>query len=235
MASRRYSASERLKKSIEAAKNPLPVELSLIALGREFGMIPEAPQVRIDWNDPAQRALGAHEALLLNLGELDEPIRKAFDAFGYDPLNPFHWRKLILHFANAHFPPPPKKGPPTKWDDVRWRQLLSDFGEVKASRPNASDNEVCINVKKRFRQRYETVEAATLRKNLQYARDPSRNGILARFRDRFAVQIREWAITQPGASSLLNPDVLRQTALIWAREYLESAWKRRKGGPRVSD
>jgi hypothetical protein len=83
-------------------------------LGRKFGKIPEAPHVRIDWNDPAQRALGAHEALLLNLGELDEPIRKAFDAFGYDPLNPFHWRKLIWHFANAHFARPPKKGPPTK-------------------------------------------------------------------------------------------------------------------------
>jgi hypothetical protein len=77
MASRRDSASERLKESIEAARNPLPSERSLIALGREFGMIPEAPPVRIDWNDPAQRALGAHEALLLNLGELDEPIRKA--------------------------------------------------------------------------------------------------------------------------------------------------------------
>jgi hypothetical protein len=225
MASRRDSASERLKKSIEAEKNPLPPELSLIALGREFGMIPEAPQ--IDWNDPAQRALGTHEALLLNLGELDEPIRKAFDAFGYDPLNPFHWRKLIWHFANAHFSPPRKKGPPTKWDDGRWCQLLSDFGEVKASssRPNASDNEVCINIKKRFPQRYATVKAATLRKNLQYARDPSRNGTLAHFQGRFAVQTREWAITQPGASSLLNPDVLRQTALIWAREYLESAWK----------
>jgi hypothetical protein len=55
MASRRYSASERLKKSIEVARSPLPPERSLIALGREFGMIPEAPQMRIDWNDPAQR------------------------------------------------------------------------------------------------------------------------------------------------------------------------------------
>jgi hypothetical protein len=203
--------------------------------GSEFGMIPEAPQMRIDWNDPAQRALGAHEALLLNLGELDEPIRKAFDAFGYDPLNPFHWRKLISHFANAHFPPLLRKALQRNGTMLDGASYCLTSAEVKASRPNASDNEVCINVKKRFRQRYETVEAATLRRNLQYARDPSRNGILAHFRDRFAVQIREWAITQPGASSLLNPDVLRQTALIWAREYLESAWKRRKGGPRVSD
>jgi len=65
MASRRYSASERLKKSIEAAKNPLPPERSLIALGREFG--------RIDWNDPVQRALGAHEALLLNSANWTSP------------------------------------------------------------------------------------------------------------------------------------------------------------------
>jgi len=128
MASRRYSASERLKKSIEAARNPLPPERSLIALGRDFG------QVRIDWNDPAQRALRAHEALLLNLGELDEPIRKAFDAFGYDPLNPFHWRKLIWHFASAHFPPPPKKGPPTKWDDVRWASYCLTSVRLKRRR-----------------------------------------------------------------------------------------------------
>jgi hypothetical protein len=223
MASRRDSASERLKESIEAARNPLP---DLIALGREFGMIPEAPQVRIDWNDPAQRALGAHEALRL-LDELDEPIRKAFAAFGYNPDNPFHWHMLLWHFANAHFRPPRKGGAPKRWDDIRWCKLLSDFGEVKASsRPTASDAEVCINIKKRFAHRYGKETAGTLRRNLQYARDPSRNGILAQIRDRFAVQNREWAITKPGASSLLNPDVLSQIALIWAREYLESAWER---------
>jgi hypothetical protein len=226
MASRKDSASERLKKSIEAEKNPLPLELSLIALRGEFGMIPEAPQVRIDWNDPAQRALGAHEALLLNLGKLDEPIRKAFAAFGYNPDNPFHWRRLLWHFAYAHFPDPGRKGASKKWDDARWCELLSDFGAVKASsRPKASDSEVCINIKKRFADRYPTETAGTLRRNLQYARDPSRNGMLAQIRGRFAVQIREWAITQP-ALSALNPDALGQIALTWAREYLESAWER---------
>jgi hypothetical protein len=232
MASRRVSASERLKKSIEAARNPLPPERSLIAWGREFGMIPEAPQVKIDWNDPAQRALGAHEALRL-LDELDEPIRKAFAAFGYNPDNPFHWRMLLWHFAYAHFPVPRKKGASKKWNDERWCKLLSDFGEVKASRPNASDNEVCFNIKKRFAQRYATENAGTLRRNLQYARNPSRNGILASLRDRFAMEIRNWAIAQFGGST--SPDAGTPMAVDLAREYLESAWKRRKGGPRVSD
>lgn len=105
-------------------------------------------------------------------------------------------------------------------------QTLSDFGAVKASsRPKASDSEVCINIKKRFANRYPTETAGTLRRNLQYARDPSRNGTLAQIRGRFAVQIREWAITQP-ALSALNPDALGQIALKWAREYLESAWER---------
>jgi hypothetical protein len=227
MASRRDSASERLKESIESAKGPS--KLSLIELGREFGLA--APQRKIDWNDPAQRAACAHEALLLNLGELDEPLRKAFDAFGYDPLNPFDWRKLIWYFAFAHFPPARKRGAPTKWDDGRWCQLLSDFGEVKASRPKASDNEVCINIKKRFAQRYARETAGTLRRNLQYARDPSCNSILGQLRDRFVVQTREWATTEPRASSLLDPEALGQLALGWAREYLESASKHRKGGP----
>jgi hypothetical protein len=226
MASRRDSASRRLKELIKQAKNPLPRE-RLIELGRRHRLLPpDAPQKTVDWSDRALRALYAHEALLLNFGELDEPIRKAFDAFGYNPLDPFHWRKLIWHFAFAHFPPP-KKGAPRKWDDGRWCKLLSDFGEVKASsRRDASDKEVCINIKKKFANRYPTETAGTLRRNLQYARDPTRNGILAQYRDLFAVQTREWAITEPGASSLLNLDVLGQIALEWAREYLESAWER---------
>jgi hypothetical protein len=232
MASRRDSASERLKKSIEAARNPLPSERSLIALGREFGMIPEAPQVRIDWNDPAQRAAGAHQALLLNLGEVDEPLRKAFDAFGYDPLNPFHWRTLIWCFANAHFPTPRKGGASKKWDDVRWCKLLSDFGEVKASSPpEASDSEVCINIKKKFANRYPTEDPGTLRRNLQYARDPSRNGGLAFLRDQFAMKIRNWAIAQLGGSTSPDAGTFNPMAVDLAREFLESAWKRRKGGP----
>jgi hypothetical protein len=77
MASRRefrFPAAQRL---IEQTKKPLPREHSLIELGRRHGLLPpEAPQKTVDWNDRALRALCAHEALLLNLGKLDEPIRK---------------------------------------------------------------------------------------------------------------------------------------------------------------
>src|SRR5262249_617789 len=79
------------------------------------------------------------------------------------------WRELIWHFAFAHFPPARKKGPPKKWNDDRWCKLLSDLGEVKASRPTASDTELCINIKKRFANRYRTETPGTLRRNLQYA------------------------------------------------------------------
>jgi hypothetical protein len=110
MARRRDSASERLKEWIEHAKKPRVPEQSLIELGRR--LVPKGQQKTIDWNDRAQRAYCAHEALLLNLGELDEPLRKAFDAFGYDPINPFDWRMLLSHFAYAHFAPPRKRGAP---------------------------------------------------------------------------------------------------------------------------
>jgi hypothetical protein len=104
---------------------------------------------------------------------------------------------------------------------------LSDFGAVKASsRPKASDSEVCINIKKRFPQRYATVKAATLRKNLQYARDPSRNHTLARIRDRFAIRVRDWATAQLGGATSPDPGALGQMALTLAREFLESAWER---------
>jgi hypothetical protein len=222
MANRRDSASARLKKFIERARNPLASEQTVIGMAREFGMIPEASRARVDWNDPAQHARGAHEALRPDLDELEEPIRKAFDAFGYDLNNPFDWRMLLLAFAFAHFPPS-KKGAPKKWDDVRWCQLLSDFGKEKTSRPNASENEVCINIKKRFARRYATVTAATLRKNLQYARDPSRNHTLAQIRAQFANRMRDWFIARTGGSSPPNPDALSQMALELARQFLESA------------
>jgi hypothetical protein len=230
MASRRDSASERLKKSIEAARNPLPPERSLVELGRKYGLVLQ--QTKVDWNDRALRALCAHEALLLNPGELDEPIRKAFAAFGYDPLNPFDWRKLIWYFAFAHFPPARKKGAPKKWNDDRWCQLLSDFDEVKtSSRPTASETEICNHIKTRFGKRYPTITATTLRKNLQYARNPSRNGILASLRDQFAMEIRNWAIAQLGGSTSSDASTFNPMAVDLAREYLESAWKRRKRGP----
>jgi hypothetical protein len=183
---------------------------------------PVFPQVKVDWNNRALRAECADEALRLNLGELDEPIEKAFAVFGYDPNNPFDWRKLIWHFAFAHFPPARKKGAPKKWNDDRWCKLLSDLGEVKAFRPTASDTELCINVKKRFASRYRTETSRTLRRNLQYARDPSRNGRLAGIRDQFTIRMRDWFIAQTGGS----PDALSQMALKLAQKYLESACDR---------
>jgi hypothetical protein len=60
---------------------------------------------------------------------------------------------------------------------------------------------------------------------LQYAREPSRNGILASLRDRFAMEIRNWAIAQFGGSTSPDPGALGQMALTLAREFLESAWK----------
>jgi hypothetical protein len=226
MARRRDSASERLKEWIEHAKKPRVPEQSLIELGRR--LVPKGQQKTIDWNDRAQRAYCAHEALLLNLGELDEPLRKAFDAFGYDPINPFDWRMLLSHFAYAHFAPPRKRGAPKKWNDDRWCELLSNFCEVKTtSRPTTSDSEVCKNIKKRFKTQYSKESPGTLRRNLQYARDPSRNHTLALVRDKFVIELRNWATAQLGASSSLNAEALKSMALDLAREYLESAWKRR--------
>ena len=114
MASHRDSASERLKRTMENWKKPLDERQSLIALGRKYGLLPE-PAI-IDWNDPARRAAGAVQALLLTSGDSDELLRKAFDAFGLDPANPFNWRALLWAFAHAHFAPPRKKGAPKQWE-----------------------------------------------------------------------------------------------------------------------
>jgi hypothetical protein len=90
----------------------------------------------------------------------------------------------------------------------------------------ASEAEVCINIKKRFANRYPRETVGTLRRNLQYARDPSRNGTLASYRDRFAMEIRNWAIAQLGGSSSPDAGAFNPMAIDLAREYLESAWGR---------
>jgi hypothetical protein len=131
------------------------------------------------WDDPKARTCAAELALSLTSAASDEPIRKAFDSFGLDPSNPFHWRKLLWYLAEAFFGQR-NLGRPKEWSADKLCHLLEHFHQVKEKEENLtlSDELICQRVKNHFHREYAGISAGTIRRNVQYARDPQRNPVL---------------------------------------------------------
>ena len=127
-------SAQRLRKHIEMETNPLAHALGLVNDAALQGAAYKAAQEfrETDWDDVAQRSLAAHYAL--SLDDLDKPLKKAFKAFGLDPRNPFHWRKLLAYFSDAHFASQRRRGPQELWSDDRLCQLLRDFDQIRRRR-----------------------------------------------------------------------------------------------------
>jgi hypothetical protein len=96
-------------------------------------------QPRIDWNLPVQRAIAAHQAL--TLVQSDRPLKKAFEAFGLDPRNPFEWPKLLGYFAAAHYGSK-GRGAPTKWTEERMCRFLTDVLRTCTRHPKGSRKDI---------------------------------------------------------------------------------------------
>ena len=115
-----------------------------------------------DYTDERLRAYAANLVLKLD----DRPdaayIKRAFDEFGLDRLNPFHWRELIGFFAEAHF----KRGKAgrraglKKWDRLRLLQLAGDYTQIEREHPDWTQTELCKEIKRQFDY---TEASATLR------------------------------------------------------------------------
>ena len=141
-----------------------------------FALAQEATDDPI-WQNPQLRSFAADAALKLTSAEYNEPIRKAFDTFSLDPRNPFHWRKLLWYLAQAFFGEP-NLGRPKTWGSDRLCRLLQHFQQMSSSDHSLSEAAVCQKVKNRFDKEYRGVDAQTIRRNLQYARDPQHNPVL---------------------------------------------------------
>src|SRR5688500_14555368 len=63
-----------------------------------------------DWDDPVER--GGHADAALTLFRGDTVLRRAFQEFGLDSRNPYHWKLLIDYMAGVLFA---KRGRPKKW------------------------------------------------------------------------------------------------------------------------
>ena len=163
-----------------------------------FALEQEASDVSI-WQNPQARFFAADAALKLTGAEYNEPIRKAFDTFGLDPRNPFHWRKLLWYLAQAFFGKP-DLGRPKTWGSDRWCRLLQHFHKVSTSNPHLTEQTVCQLVKNRFDEEYRGVKTRTILRNLQYARDPQQNlvlGHLYKSYKRIAVAKHDGPLTAP--------------------------------------
>ena len=99
-----------------------------------------------DYTDERLRAYAANLVLKLD----DRPdaayIKRAFDGFGLDPLNPFHWRVLVGMFARAHFQvrkSGSRKGVPRKWDREPLYMLGMLSLGLKKMHPDWTQDQIC--------------------------------------------------------------------------------------------
>jgi len=232
-------SAQRLRKHMEMESDPLAHALGLVNDAALLGAAYEAGQEfkETDWDDVAQRSLAAHYAL--GLDDLDQPLKKAFQAFGLDPRNPFHWRKLLAYLADVHFGPrQPRRGRDTLWSDDRLCQLLQDFDQIRRQRTlvpgsKISDIEVCKWLKRHstLGKTYAGLDAKTLLRNLQRARNPRENcrlgELVSKVADPFIARLRA-AAKESGL--VLDPkweQQVRSMALDQVIKAVSRGWRKR--------
>jgi hypothetical protein len=231
-------SAQRLRKHIEMETNPLAHALGLVNDAALQGAAYKAAQEfrETDWDDVAQRSLAAHYAL--SLDDLDKPLKKAFKAFGLDPRNPFHWRKLLAYFSDAHFASQRRRGPQELWSDDRLCQLLRDFDQIRRRRTlvpgsKISDLEVCRWLKRHssLGKAYAGLSAETVLRNLQRARNPTENCLLGEMvsnvAESFMAKLRAGAKKGGIVLDQKWERQVRSTALKQVIKAISSGWRGR--------
>jgi hypothetical protein len=165
-------ASKRLARTIEGVKKAKELQPSSLVFDH-----------LINFDDPDSHARIARAALQIDPKESwTRPVLAAFKEFGFDPRNPFHWRNLLIYFAEAHFGKPRPGGRARGWTDEKLGQLLEDFDQLKRANPGKNESAICDSLRRdqegRFEGRYKNIDKGTIRRKLQDARNPKLNGAL---------------------------------------------------------
>ena len=118
MARKRKTAKERLRQEIERARNLRQLR-HLIA-----GINP-------DFTDETVRAAYAHAVLSLDSEPVRSPLRKAFQEFGLNPIDPLDWRRLLASLSAIVFDRTASRprGARPKWDEPRRMLFDTDVAE----------------------------------------------------------------------------------------------------------
>jgi hypothetical protein len=143
-----------------------------------------------DWTNRTVRAAHASAALTLRDVPSDEPLRKAFEAFGLDPADPWNWRLLLYHVVRTHGRLASRRpGPEPKRD---WRLLLMHARQIDPSaqlsntdpRGTLSDAELAKALQKKFPDVYKGKKQATVQKYLRLARGNFEREVVAQQSER---------------------------------------------------
>ena len=226
--SKKDGATRRLTRTIEGIKKLRELRSSSPAFDHDIDF-----DRLLNFDDPDSHATVARAALQIDPEERwTQPLRAAFNAFGLDPRNPFHWRKLLIYFAEAHFGKPPPGGRSRGWTDEKLSQLLMDFAQLKRANPGKNDSDICDALRKdkdgKFDGRYKNIDKKTIRRKLQDARNPKLNGTL---RLELDASVAEWlpvlkAKVEPGRWTDDHERMVRAgllTILIYPERLLEAA------------
>jgi hypothetical protein len=164
-------------------------------LAIEYGMPYASFAIRrpiIDWGNLDFRAKVAETSLRLSDQDTDNGLQRAFIEAQLDPDNPESWATLLRIFASAHFGKV-KPGGKLVWDHRKLSQLLADLATVESSHPFLPDEDICKIIKKVFPTAYAGQTADTLRRTLQYARNPNHNANLKLYLRIFENRVEERA------------------------------------------
>ena len=176
----RDSASQRLTEAIRLLATRERTAFALKAIGANG----EETVARIisweDMDDELLKNVAARRAMSLTDEPIDAPIKAAFAAANLDPDDPLHWNVLMFLLSWAHFGDRRRRGAPTKWDSVRLSKLISDFNELKGSKPALSTNRVLglLGKKADYQTKKGPISPNRLAKLLKEASDPTRNELL---------------------------------------------------------
>lgn len=212
-------------------KHPNPVW----ALAFEYGMPSAGAVIRrpiIDWRNLDFRAKVAEMSLRLSDQDTDNGLRRAFIEARLNPANPESWATLLRIFATAHFGKAKRAGT-VVWDRRKLSQLLADFATVKPSHPNIKDEGICEIIKKEFPTAYARQTTRTLRRTLQYARNPNCNATL-----KFYLRIFENAVEEGAEGEAAKSETkkrrrnVQSAALKMALQAIAKEWHRAPERPK---
>jgi hypothetical protein len=162
MSQKRKTAAVRLRREIERA-----------LITRQLHELVRQPKP--DFHDKQVRAAYANVALTIDAEPAHSPIRKAFQKFGLDPLDPLDWRLLLSGLAASFFDrtAPRPRGARPKWDEPRRMTFQTDVAmartRLKASAkrlglPPPTDDDVAAYLHDILPSQYGSMSAASLRK-----------------------------------------------------------------------
>jgi hypothetical protein len=135
VANKRQSVNARLQRALRIRK--------LVAqdLGPKYRPLPFVPTglsgpSRDDiWKATAREAF--------KLTDKDRTIKRAFDTFGLDPSDPWHWRELVEELLSVVFFERKKPGRRKEWSTQRKLELVQAIVAMRRRNPKLSDKRAC--------------------------------------------------------------------------------------------